>query len=65
MQIRNEFYSDTQGVLLVYDVTSKASFEALDSWLEEIQNELGSATSVYDNVVLVVCANKVKLEQFY
>lgn len=31
-QIRNDFYRDTQGALLVYDVTNKKSFEALDSW---------------------------------
>lgn len=58
MQIRNEFYADTQGVLLVYDVTNKSSFDALDSWIDEMKNEITSAADI-DNIVFVVCANKV------
>ncbi|NXA01527.1 DJC27 protein, partial [Nesospiza acunhae] len=57
-QVRNEFYKDTQGVLLVYDVGSKESFEALDSWLAEMRRELGPHGSL-DSVVFAVCANKV------
>jgi GTPase SAR1 family protein len=33
--VRNEFYRDTQGALLVFDVGSRASFESLGRWLEE------------------------------
>ncbi|XP_072782341.1 dnaJ homolog subfamily C member 27 isoform X1 [Taeniopygia guttata] len=57
-EVRNEFYRDTQGVLLVYDVGSKDSFEALDSWLAEMRRELGPQGSL-DSVVVAVCANKV------
>ncbi|NXD46457.1 DJC27 protein, partial [Copsychus sechellarum] len=57
-EVRNEFYKDTQGVLLVYDVGSKESFDSLDSWLAEMKQELGPHGSM-DNVVFVVCANKV------
>ncbi|XP_059693286.1 dnaJ homolog subfamily C member 27 isoform X5 [Haemorhous mexicanus] len=57
-EVRNEFYKDTQGVLLVYDVGSKESFEALDSWLAEMRRELGPHGSL-DSVVFAVCANKV------
>ncbi|NXL98542.1 DJC27 protein, partial [Tyrannus savana] len=57
-QVRNEFYKDTQGVLLVYDVGSKESFDSLDSWLAEMKQELGPHGNM-DNVVFVVCANKV------
>ena len=35
LEIRNEFYKDAQGVILVFDVASKASLEALDKWLKE------------------------------
>jgi len=34
-EVRNEFYKDTQGAVLVYDVTDRQSFEALGRWLEE------------------------------
>ncbi|NXD02899.1 DJC27 protein, partial [Certhia familiaris] len=57
-KVRNEFYKDTQGVLLVYDVGSKESFDSLDSWLAEMKQELGPHGNM-ENVVFVVCANKV------
>ena len=34
-EIRNEFFKDTQGILLVYDASSRESFEDLDKWLAE------------------------------
>lgn len=34
-EIRNEFYKDAQGCLLVFDVSSRESFEELDVWLAE------------------------------
>jgi DnaJ homolog subfamily C member 27 len=34
-EIRNEFYKETQGCMLVYDVASKESFLECDSWLSE------------------------------
>ncbi|NXB50368.1 DJC27 protein, partial [Leucopsar rothschildi] len=59
-KVRNEFYKDTQGVLLVYDVGSKESFDSLDSWLAEMKQELGPHGNM-DNIVFVVCANKVAM----
>jgi len=56
--VRNEFYKDTQGVILVYDVGQKESFDALDTWLAEMKQELGPHGNM-ENVVFVVCANKV------
>ncbi|XP_006515115.1 dnaJ homolog subfamily C member 27 isoform X1 [Mus musculus] len=56
-EVRNEFYKDTQGVILVYDVGQKDSFDALDSWLAEMKQELGPHGNM-DNIVFVVCANK-------
>ena len=57
-QVRNEFYKDTQGVILVYDVGQKESFDALDAWLAEMKQELGPHGNM-ENIVFVVCANKV------
>jgi GTPase SAR1 family protein len=45
-------------VILVYDVGQKDSFDALDSWLAEMKQELGPHGNM-DNIVFVVCANKV------
>ena len=57
-KVRNEFYKDTQGVMLVYDVGQKDSFDALDAWLAEMKQDLGPHGSM-ENIVFVVCANKV------
>jgi DnaJ family protein C protein 27 len=37
LEVRNEFYKETQGALLVFDATNRPSFEALGSWLQEAQ----------------------------
>jgi DnaJ family protein C protein 27 len=55
LEIRNEFYKDSQGAILVYDVTNPASFAALDGWLAEAK-QFGAK-----DLVGVVCANKVDL----
>jgi DnaJ family protein C protein 27 len=55
LDIRNEFYKDAQAIILVYDVSSRDTFENLDFWLTE-------ATKFGANireVPVVVCANKV------
>jgi DnaJ family protein C protein 27 len=54
LEVRNEFYKDTQGVLLLYDVSSRESFDELDGWLTE-------ATKYGANpreLPVVLCANK-------
>ncbi|XP_048457009.1 dnaJ homolog subfamily C member 27 isoform X1 [Rhincodon typus] len=57
-EVRNEFYKDTQGVILVYDVGLKDSFDALEGWLTEMKQELGPHGNM-ENIVFIVCANKV------
>ena len=54
LQVRNEFYSGLDGILLVYDVTKRESFEELDKWLLELQ-KYGFSSS---NVNILLCANK-------
>ncbi|XP_057311967.1 dnaJ homolog subfamily C member 27-like [Hydractinia symbiolongicarpus] len=57
-EVRNEFYKDTQGVLLVYDVTNKASFEALDSWFKEVKQYIPDPIDI-SRIVFILCANKI------
>ena len=45
--------------MLVYDVSNRESFEALDSWLEEIKRDIGSQAD-FEGVAFAVCANKVR-----
>mmetsp|Transcript_32544 Transcript_32544/g.77231 ORF Transcript_32544/g.77231 Transcript_32544/m.77231 type:complete len:186 (+) Transcript_32544:402-959(+) len=51
-EVRNEFYRDAQGALLTFDVGSRASFESLDSWVQE------AAKYGARDMHVVVCANK-------
>ena len=59
LEIRNEFYKDAQGALLVFDVASKATLEALDKWLQEA-SEYGMDAKRGTALVLVgnKCDNK-------
>ena len=36
--ITRQYYKDADGIILVYDITKKSSFDSLESWLEEIRN---------------------------
>mmetsp|Transcript_43195 Transcript_43195/g.115555 ORF Transcript_43195/g.115555 Transcript_43195/m.115555 type:complete len:120 (-) Transcript_43195:772-1131(-) len=51
-EVRNEFYKDAQGALLVFDVSSRESFEKLDAWLQESE-KFGAK-----DMTIVVCGNK-------
>lgn len=57
-EVRNEFYRDSQGALLVYDVCDRVSFDSLDAWLQEMRNEIGDKNEC-DNMIVCICANKV------
>ena len=44
--LRN-YYKDSKGIVLIYDVTNKKSFDNLKTWIEEISNECSKFTSVF------------------
>jgi DnaJ family protein C protein 27 len=50
--IRNEFFKDAQGSILVFDVSNRKSFEALGYWRKEAAS-LGA-----DAAKFVLCGNK-------
>lgn len=50
MYIRN-----ATAAIVTYDITSMKSFEALDQWIKEIQNNVSE-------VILIICGNKVDIE---
>ena len=60
MQVRNEFYKDAQGALLVYDASQRSTFDSLGDWLVEMRSHLPDPTNM-DNIIVAVCANKVKM----
>eukprot|EP01063_Lacrimia_lanifica_P036530 TRINITY_DN7274_c0_g1_i1.p2 TRINITY_DN7274_c0_g1~~TRINITY_DN7274_c0_g1_i1.p2 ORF type:complete len:206 (+),score=51.74 TRINITY_DN7274_c0_g1_i1:121-738(+) len=55
-EIRNEFYSDAEGALMVYDVTNSQSFLALDGCLDEARQ-----FGLREGMPIALCANKSDL----
>lgn len=51
-EVREEFYADTQGVLLIFDVSSSSTFKSLEDWL--LESGLDST-----KVCFAVCGNKI------
>ena len=61
-QIRNEFYGDTDGIMMVFDVQSRQSFDHLEQWLSEVATCLGQQKSdILMNSSAILVGNKVSL----
>jgi Ras-related protein Rab-18 len=58
--LTSSYYRGAQGVIMVYDVTRRDSFENLDTWLKEIK--LYSPNSG-EGVVKLLVGNKIDLER--
>lgn len=58
VQVRNEFYRDTNIALLVFDVSQRKTFDALDVWLKEMKANAGDRADIA-KTIFAVCANKV------
>jgi len=54
--ITSSYYRGAQGIILVYDVSNRESFEALPRWLSEVE------TYVNASVVKILVGNKVDKE---
>ena len=53
--LSKQFYNKTQGILLIYDITSRNSFEALKIWLKDIKANLQT------NAKIILVGNKIDL----
>ena len=42
--------------IIVYDVTSKASFKSVQKWIDDVKNQRG------ENVIIAVLANKIDID---
>jgi GTPase SAR1 family protein len=52
--IRTEFYKDTNGIIMVFDVDNRDSYISLVHWEEEMKRY----GIEYNRVKVVVCGNK-------
>ena len=55
-EVRNEFFKESQALILMYDVTKPKSFQNLDNWLKEAQRSGG------ENLPIYVVGNKADLD---
>jgi len=55
--ITSSFYGNSEGIIVVYDVTSKESFEQLESWFTEVDRY------AKEEVLTILVGNKVDLLQ--
>ncbi|XP_066868713.1 ras-related protein Rab-26 isoform X6 [Kogia breviceps] len=55
--VTHAYYRDAHALLLLYDITNKASFDSIQAWLTEIQEY------AQHNVVLMLLGNKVDSAQ--
>ena len=56
LEVRNEFFKESQAIILMYDITKRKSFENLTNWLNEIGRSGGENLPVY------VVGNKMDLD---
>lgn len=56
-EVRNEFFKESQVLLLMYDITNKRSFENLNTWMGEASRADGGA-----NLPVYVIGNKSDLD---
>lgn len=57
--IRTEFYADACGVLMVFDLDNRDSFNSLVHWEDEMRKSSGIDMS---RVKIVVCGNKADIK---
>ena len=55
--ITRQYYNDAHGILLVYDITNRESFDSIINWQNEIRNNAPADS------VLFLIANKTDLNK--
>ena len=55
--ITSAYYKGSKGVLIVYDITSKNSFDKIEKWLSEVKEKAGN------DIKFIIIGNKVDLSE--
>lgn len=55
--LTNNFFRDAHGIILMYDVCDRRSFNSLDGWLNEINKH-----TFKEDVSIILCGNKTDLK---
>ena len=54
--LAKSFYQNAKGVIAIYDITRKESFNNLDYWLKDVKSVLGN------DIIILIVGNKLDLE---
>ena len=46
-EVRNEFFKESQTIILMYDVTKPKTFSNMENWLKEAQRSGGENLPIY------------------
>lgn len=55
MAVTRQYYKDSQGAIIIYDLTKKESFDKIKKWIEELKNNAPK------NIVIMILGNKADL----
>lgn len=67
--ITKGYYQDSQGLLLLYDITNIETFENLDKWISGVRDSLGDEDDVNNNknknnkYIIILLGNKLDLAE--
>ena len=54
--IQKQYYKNNDGILLIFDVTNRQSFNLLENWINDIKNQSSN------DVVVIIVGNKIDLD---
>ena len=57
--ITKNYYKGSDGILLIYDITDKSSFEQVESWINSIRDSIGKSTD--SKYIVFLIGNKLDL----
>ena len=62
--ITSGYYKNSHGLLLLYDITNKKSFEDVEVWMQSVLDNLGDkGSNKKKNYSLILIGNKIDLEE--
>ena len=62
--ITKGYYKDSQGLLLMYDITNQETFDNVEKWIENIKDSLGNDDIENENkYIVILLGNKLDLAE--
>jgi len=57
--ITRNYYKSAEGILLLYDITNRSSFESVESWIEQIKSSISG--KLQSDYLIILIGNKLDL----